>query len=177
RDEFVDNRNNWFTGRYNDKETDLIEDGVFKIIWDAEGFSYEVYMGRDFTNFIAEVDCIIVTGDQEGSCGLVFAQEDNVGQYEFEVFSDSYRLNILAEDDWQIVLEGDLEGIVKPGEVNNLRVIRTDNDIRLYLNNQFLDGNSDSTYTSGNIGLSTNSYKVDGGVEIWFDNFTIWELP
>ncbi|MCG8346623.1 MAG: zinc ribbon domain-containing protein, partial [Chloroflexales bacterium] len=28
RDEFVDNRNNWFTGRYNDKETDLIEDGV-----------------------------------------------------------------------------------------------------------------------------------------------------
>jgi hypothetical protein len=177
RDEFADNRNNWFTGRFNDKETDLIEDGVFKIIWDKEGFSYEVYGGQRFTNFIADVDCLIVTGGEEGSCGLVFAQEDDVGQYEFEVFTDSYRLNVLEEDEWQTLLEDDLAGIVRPGEVNSLRVIRKDNDIHMYLNNQFLDSSSDSTYTSGNIGLSTNSYQVEGGIEIWFDNFTIWELP
>ena len=29
---------------------------------------------------------------------------------------------------------------------------------------------------TGKVGVSTNSY-AEGGVEIWFDNFVIWELP
>lgn len=177
RDEFVDNRNNWFTGRFNEQETNEIADGVFKVTWEKQGFSYEVYEVREFTNFIAQVDCVVVAGGTDGSCGIVFAQVPDVGQYEFEVFDDYYRLSVNFNGEWQTLLEGDPTEIVKPGESNRLQVVRSNGEIRLVLNDQLLDRSDDTTLTTGKIGVSTNCYNENGGVEVWFDNFTIWELP
>lgn len=79
RDEFVDNRNRWFTGVFEDIETDTIEDGVFKVSWTAKGTSYELYEVRELTNFVAQVDCLVNQGGTDGSCSLVFAQKKDVG--------------------------------------------------------------------------------------------------
>lgn len=177
RDEFVDNRYNWFTGRFNDQETNLIEDGVFKVQWDTGGFSYELYQVREFTNFIAQVDCVVVKGEGDGSCGIVFGQKPDKGQYEFEVFNDYYRLNLNIDGEWQTLVEGDPAGVVKPNETNRLRVVRINNEARLYINDQMVASDVDKAFPSGRIGVSTNSYRDEGGVEVWFDNFTIWELP
>jgi hypothetical protein len=178
QDEFVDNRNNWFTGTFNDIETDKIEDGVFKVIWAGDSTSYELYEVREMTNFVAEVDCLVHQGGTDGSCGLVFSQKKKVGYYKFEVFDNYYRLFVVhPEGDPTTLAEGDPVGIVKPGDVNRLRVIKQGDQISIFLNGTPLKTLSDSTYTTGKVGVSTDSYKKDGGVEIWFDNFVIWELP
>ncbi len=177
RDEFVDNRNSWFTGSFNDIETDKIEDGVFKVIWAGESTSYELYEVRDMTNFVVEVDCLVRQGGTDGSCGLVFDQKKGVGYYKFEIFDNYYRLFVThPTGDPTTLAEGDPAGSVRPGDVNRLRVIRQGDQIRIFLNGTPLKTVSDSTYMQGKIGISTDSYKK-GGVEIWFDNFVIWELP
>lgn len=63
------------------------------------------------------------------------------------------------------------------GGVNHLRVIKQGDQIQIFLNDTLLNTVSDSTYQTGKIGISTNSYNESGGVEVWFDNFAIWELP
>lgn len=177
QDEFVDNRNAWFVGVFNEIETDRIEDGVFKVIWAGEGTSYELWEVRELTNFIAEVDCLVVQGGGDGSCALVFGTQGDRGFYKYELFEDYYRLFVVpTEGDPQILLEGDPTGLVRPGEANRLRVIRRGDEIAIAVNSAPLGETSDLTYLIGKVGVSTNSYNEAGGVEIWFDNFVVWEL-
>lgn len=176
-DEFVDNRNSWFTGVFEQKETDKIEGGVFKVIWSDEGTSYELYEVRELTNFAAEVDCLVYQGGTDGSCGLVFSQKTDVGFYKFEVFEDYYRLFIVAKDkDAQLLAEGNPGDLITLGTPYKLRVIKRGDEIRLFINGVALDTVRDSTFPSGKVGVTTNSYKPASPIEVWFDNFTIWEL-
>ncbi len=177
KDEFDDNRNNWFVGILNDRETDEIGDGVFKVRWAGKGSSYERYEGRELTNFVAEVDCLINTGGNDGGCGIVFAEKKDVGYYKFEVFDNYYwLLATYPEGDPTILAEGDPTGVMNPGEVNNLRVIKQGDQIRIFLNGVPLKTVKDSTYQTGKVGVSTKSDNEKGGVEIWFDNFVIWGI-
>ncbi|NTU83463.1 MAG: DUF1080 domain-containing protein [Chloroflexales bacterium] len=178
RDEFVDNRNTWFTGEVSEIETDKIEDGVFKVIWSGRGSTYEEYQLRDFTNFVAELDCKAQQGGVDAGCGIVFGEETDVGYYKFNVYEDYYSLFVVPSDDAApALLEGDPSDIVNVGDWNRLRVVKQGDQISIYLNDVPLGSVSDSTYTSGKIGVATSSYTEEGGVEVWFDNFTLWELP
>ncbi|HMQ35498.1 MAG TPA: hypothetical protein PKD53_32610, partial [Chloroflexaceae bacterium] len=177
-DEFVDNRNAWFVGVFNEIETDIIEDGVFKIIWAGRGTSYELYELRELDSFIAEVDCQVRRGGGDGSCGLVFGRQEDGGYYKYELFDDYYRLYIVpTEGDPQILAEGAPDGAVRPGEPNRMRVVRQGDDIAIYANGAPLAEATDLTYLTGKVGIASNSYADAGGVELWFDNFVIWELP
>ncbi|MFV9506099.1 MAG: family 16 glycoside hydrolase [Oscillochloridaceae bacterium umkhey_bin13] len=178
RDEFVDNRNAWFTGVFQEIETNLIEDGVFKVIWSADGTSYELYEPQSFTNFMAELDCQVARGGSDGSCGLIFGQQAGVGFLKYELFDDYYRLFVVTADQGPRTLaEGDPVALIRRGEVNRLRVIRQGEQLQLWLNDQPLADVRDETFPEGKIGISTSSYAEQGGVEIWFDNFAIWALP
>lgn len=178
RDEFVDNSNSWFTGQVSDIETDRIEDGVFKVIWTGKGTTYEPYVERQFANFIAELDCKAQQGGSDAGCGLIFGEETDVGFYKFEVYEDYYGLYAVPlEEGVPALVEGDPAGIVRPGDWNRLRVVRQGDTISVYLNGTLLGSASDTTYPGGNVGVSTSSFNEAGGVEVWFDNLTIWELP
>ncbi len=177
-DEFVDNRNAWFTGVFQEIELDVIEDGVFKVFWTGKGTSYELYELGSFTNFISEVDCRIARGDGDGSCSLVFGHRREVGFYKFEFFIDYYRLfTVPVEGDLVTLAEGDPRQLTTLGEFNRLRVIRQGDRIRLFINSTLVAEVRDTTFTSGRIGVSTTCYREDGGVEVHFDNFGIWSLP
>lgn len=176
-DEFVDNRNAWFTGVFQDIELNLIEDGVFKVLWSGKDSSYEVYELSSFTDFIGEVDCRIARGGGDGSCGLIFAQQRNVGFYKFEFFIDYYRLSIiLTEGEPVILAEGDPRRITTVADQNRLRVIRQGERIRLFINDALAADLHDNTLGAGRVGVSTACYNAEGGVEVHFDNFGIWSL-
>jgi hypothetical protein len=177
RDEFVDNRNAWYTGIFQSIETNTIEDGVFKVSWGGRGTSYELYMVRDLGDFIAEVDCQIVQGGAEASCGLIFGQNEDIGYYKYELFEDYYRLFLVPAVGEPLTLaEGNPAGLLAPGEPNRLRVVREGERIRVFLNGAPLGEALDATYLSGKVGVTTSSYRDEGGGEIWFDDFVIWEL-
>jgi len=178
RDEFVDNRNAWYTGLFQEIETNQIEDGLFKVNWAGRGTSYELYMVRDFSNFIAEIDCQLVEQPAAAGCGLIFSLIDDTGYYKYELFEDYYRLFLVrAVGEPKILAEGNPAGLITPGMPNRLRIVREGERIRTFLNGTALDEIYDATYLSGKIGITTSSYTEAGGSVIWFDNFAIWELP
>ena len=179
RDEFADNSNSWVTGQVSDIETDTIEDGVFKVLWTGKGATYETHE-RDVTNFVADLDCKAERGGTDAGCGFIFGQKTDVGYYRFRFYEDSYDLSVVSSNDatpTKTLVKGDPSRQVNSGDWNHLRVVRQDNKLSLYLNDKLLDTASDSTYTSGQVGVWTSCYNEQGGVEVWFDNFTIWELP
>jgi hypothetical protein len=177
-DEFVDNRNAWFTGEFQEIELDLIEDGVFKVLWTGRGTSYELYELSSFTDFMSEVDCQIFRGGENGSCGLIFAEQRKVGFYKFEFFIDYYRLSAITTEGEPVVLaEGDPRRLARISEQNRLRVIRQGDRIRLFVNGALAADLRDTTFGAGRVGVSTACYREEGGVEVHFDNFGIWSLP
>lgn len=177
RDQFVDNRNAWYTGVFQDIESNTIADGVFKVNWTGRGTSYELYMVRDLNNFITEVDCRIVQGGSEASCGLIFGQNEDIGYYKYELFEDYYRLFLVRAVGEPLTLaEGSPGELFALDEPNRLRVVREGERLRIFLNGVLLAEASDATYPSGKVGVTTSSYSDEGGVELWFDDFVIWEL-
>jgi hypothetical protein len=178
RDEYVDNRNNWSTGKVSDKETDTIEGGVFKALWTDKGSSYETYAGRSFTNFIADLDCKAEQGGVNAACGIVFGEQTSGKFYKFSVYEDSYSLYVIpSAQDAPALLDGDPSKFINAGDWNHLRVIKQGDQISIFINDVPLGSVTDSTYPKGQIGVSTSSYDAQSGAEMWFDNFTIWELP
>lgn len=177
RDEFVDNRNAWFTGVFREIETNTIEDGVFKVHWSDRGSSYELYAVEGLNNFIAEVACWVVTGGPDGSCGLVFGEQDG-GRYELELFEDYYRLFLTSgAGEPRILAEGSPGAIVEPAAWNYLRAVRQGDRIRIFLNERLVADVRDRTYPGGKVGVATGSYRGDPDVEVHLDNFAVWELP
>lgn len=178
REEFSNNRNYWYTGIFSDVETVQVEGGVLHVIWGGKGSTYETYV-QVFTNFIAELDCIVTRGQYDGSCGIIFGrQEGDEGFYDVELFYDYYRVTLYEKDALPVLLiEGDPTGIIVPDDVNRLRVVRIHNEIRLFLNGQLLSTTTDSTFPSGKVGISTKSYTDTEPVEVILDNFAIWKLP
>lgn len=177
RDEFVDNRNNWFIGRFNNNETNIIENGVFRVIRETSGRSYELYQVRPLTSFVAEVDCLVVD-DKEGGCGIVYGQNDNVGRWDFDIYTDYFQLNLIEADGATRLLEGDPTGIVRPNDWNRVKVIRRDGLTFFYVNDVYLGMVDDPTFERGYVGVLTTSYQDEGAgeVEIQFDNFIVSEF-
>ncbi|WP_124682032.1 hypothetical protein [Candidatus Viridilinea mediisalina] len=178
RDEFVDNRNAWYTGVFQEIETNTIEDGVFKVHWSGRGTSYELYMVRELGNMIAEAECQIIAGARDASCGLIFGQREDIGYYKYEIFSDYYRLfRVPVIGEPITLLEGNPAELWQANAANHLRVIREGEHISITLNEVLLGAATDATYLEGKVGVTTSSYSDEGNVELWFDHFAIWELP
>lgn len=177
RDEFVDNRNNWFLGRFNDEETNIIENGIFRVIRDVSGRSFELYQVRPLTNFVAEVDCLVVE-DKEGGCGIVYGQNDNVGRWDFDIYTDYFQLNLIETEGATRLLEGDPTGIVKPNDWNRVTIVRRDGLTFFYVNGTYLGMVDNPTFERGYVGVLTTSYQDEGAgaVEIQFDNFVVSEF-
>ncbi len=178
QEEFLDNRNLWTTGRFNDMETSTIENGTMRVAWDGEGSSYEVYEGQRFTNFVAEVECAVVQGVGQASCGIIVTANQAEGAYEYEVLNDLYRLGFYSQqgETLRVPLSGDPASSVKTTGINRLRLEHEAPEMRLYLNDQLLDSTSAIALGSSNVGISTNSYAADGA-EIIINSFRIWALP
>jgi hypothetical protein len=173
---FRNNRNFWFTGQFSATETISVTDGMLRIHWQGKGASYEVYV-EDLVDVIAEVTCRVVAGGRDGGCGIVFGQNREQGFYEFEVYSDYYRLTLYqVGQEPETLLEGNPADVFRPAAANHLRVIRRNDEARLYLNEVLLAHHTDTTFQRGRVGLSSRSYNEEGGVVVEFDDFRLWAI-
>ena len=177
-EEFVDNRNFWFTGQFNDLETNAIDEGFFKVWWAGRGTSYEVYEVTRLTDFFAETECRLIAGEADASCGLVFAHSREIGFYKFEVFQDYVRLFRYEESkgEPEVLFEQNLALPLTPEDAVRLQVIREGTWIRFAINEERLGEIEDATLGEGAVGISTASYRNEGDVEIWFERLAIYRV-
>ena len=131
----------------------------------------------NFSNLAFQVEMRIVSGH---SGGLVLRSDANDSGYYFRISTDGTFLGrsvlVKQNTDYYTPLFAGQSPAVKAGndQFNQITVIAQGSELYMYINQQFATKISDGTYTSGRIGVFTDSDA--NGAEILFRNAQVWKL-
>ena len=145
----------------------------------APGGYIETCLARatNFSNLAFQVEMRIVSGH---SGGLVIRSDANGSGYYFRISTDGTFLGRSVLDKSNVAYYTPLfagqSPAVKTGndQFNQITVIAQGSELYMYVNQQFIAKISDSTYTSGRIGVYADS-DINGS-EILFRNAQVWKL-
>jgi pSer/pThr/pTyr-binding forkhead associated (FHA) protein len=131
--------------------------------------------GRDFTDFVLEVDATQDQGPSNNSYGVLFRSEDDKHFYRFGISGDGfYFLDRFADDDWVPVIDWTESPYINRGQASNhLKVTCAGSQITLHVNDQHLATVTDDSYDHGDIGFFAVSF-AEPNVHITFDNLKVW---
>ncbi|MDQ2715252.1 MAG: hypothetical protein M3Z08_10125 [Chloroflexota bacterium] len=128
-----------------------------------------------FSNFVYQVQLTIDKGDQGG---ILFRGDGSQGAYYiFRIGTNgSYALDIYTGSAQGTTLNSGFNAAISigPNQSNTLAVIAQNNTIDLYANQQYIAAISDSTLSSGQIGVVALDYTLPTEVE--FSNAQVWKL-
>ncbi|MBN2004764.1 MAG: serine protease [Anaerolineae bacterium] len=176
-DDFSDNHNNWGLSDTDEVDYQDPTDGEFCILIKTDHMTaWEWYEPFRTDEFFGEVYCS-VDPDMDASCGIGFGPDgDNLIWFELYPSTQSYRLSLLEDDDWQDPLLDWAESRwISPYGGNYLALGRVDNVISVYVNGHMLDSVSANIFPTGRFGIGGVAYD-DSYVDICLDNLTVWHL-
>ena len=131
--------------------------------------------GRDFTDFVLEVDATQDQGPSNNSYGVLFRAEDDEHFYRFGISGDGfYFLDKFIGDDWVAIIDWTESPYINRGQASNrLKVTCAESQITLHVNDQNLATITNDSYDHGDIGLFAVSF-AEPNVHITFDNLKVW---
>lgn len=128
-----------------------------------------------FSNFVYQVQLTIDKGDQGG---ILFRGNGSQGTYYiFRIGTNgSYALDVYTSSTQGTTMSSGFNAAISvgPNQSNTLAVIAQNNTINLYVNQQYIATISDSTLSSGQIGVVAVDYTLPTEVE--FSNAQVWKL-
>lgn len=132
-------------------------------------------LGRDFTDFVLEVNATQDEGPSNNSYGILFRSEDDEHFYRFGVSGDGfYFLDKSMGSEWVPVIDWTESPYINRGQASNhLKVTCAGSQITLHVNDQNLATVTDDSYDHGDIGLFAASF-AEPNVHIAFDNLKVW---
>jgi pSer/pThr/pTyr-binding forkhead associated (FHA) protein len=132
-------------------------------------------LGREFTDFVLEVDATQDQGPSNNSYGLLFRIEDDEHFYRFGISGDGfYFLDKAVGSEWVSVIDWTESPYINRGQASNrLKVTCAGSQITLHVNDQHLATATDDSYDHGDIGLFAVSF-AEPNVHITFDNLKVW---
>ncbi len=131
----------------------------------------------NFSNFALQVQMTILHGDRGG---VIFrADNTNAKFYLFRIGQDgSYNLFKYVDNNGgnAIDLHSDSTTAMHTGlnQMNLLTVIARGSNIYIYINKQYVTSVSDSTYTSGQVGVFGEDHT--NATDVAFSNIQVWKL-
>ena len=136
----------------------------------------------NFTDFTMQVEMLIKKGDDNSGGGLIFRGDEAGFKY--------YRLYVDSQGDYGILVSVDKTGSngnarvlttgvatqFTPGlqQTNTIGVVARGDQIAFYVNGQQVTTVTDSTYTHGQIGFTSDD--VDADTEVVYNNLKVWKL-
>ncbi|HLX40219.1 MAG TPA: hypothetical protein VKR42_06780, partial [Ktedonobacteraceae bacterium] len=130
----------------------------------------------NFANFAYRVEMMIVSGD----CGGVAFRSDNQNQnlYLYEVCQNgTFSLITYSGTAGQYLINHQSNAAINKGtgQTNLIAVVANGNTLDLYDNNVLLGSQSDSKFSSGQIGVYADNY-TSSNTDIQFNNARVWKL-
>ncbi|GAC1350087.1 MAG: hypothetical protein NVSMB27_29280 [Ktedonobacteraceae bacterium] len=130
----------------------------------------------NFRNFVYQVTMIIDSGRQGG---IIFRANSTQGSfYFFRIGIDgTYALDLYKSGNQEITLIHGFSSAITTGltQTNQLAVIANAGNLYLYANQQFLTSVSDSSLSSGKIGVVALDLRNPSEVE--YSNAQVWNIP
>lgn len=132
----------------------------------------------NFTNFTFEVEMMVAKGD---AGGLIFRSNSQVTSfYYFRINQDgSYNFFLYVDTSGataRTLAHGNATGFnTGLNQTNLVSVVAKGTTLSLFVNKQQITSVTDSTYTSGEIGLAAD--YINGPTEVVYTNAKVWQLP
>lgn len=153
-------------------------DGYYQVAVNTA--KYQVWSSPNlvFTDAIIEVDAIKAVGNDDNLFGITCRMQSNQEFYAFLISADGYYgIYKHLDDKFQLLGQNAMspsEAIQQGNQTNHLRVDCIGNTYSLFVNGVKVAETQDDQFTSGDVGLIAGALS-DPGVDIHFDNFTVFK--
>ena len=178
QDDFSNPGSGWDQVSETEGSTDY-QDGGYRIL--VNEVNYSVWANPNlgsYTDVRVEVDAHKIGGVDDNEYGIICRHADPSKYYAGVITSDGYF------GFWRRVDGGDLEmvggenmqtsdAINLGGETNHIRLDCVGSTLTLYANGQELGSVTDSTISSGDVGLYAGTFDT-AGTDVLFDNFIVY---
>ena len=161
------------------RDADGISDydqGGFRLQVQQEQFDYWANPNVNFSDVVIEADAKKIGGPDDNDFGVICRYVDTQNFYFFIIASDGfYAIGKSVNGDYSYIGTDLMEptDVVLGGDATNrIRADCVGSTLRLYANGSLLKEVTDSTFTSGDVGLIAGTFDTPG-TDILFDNFIV----
>lgn len=174
-DDFSDPESGWDRVQADQGVTDY-ENGRYRIFVDQSQHDYWANPGQVFSDVQVEADATKVAGPDDNDFGLICRYQDTENFYAFLISSDGYYAIMKYSGGGSETLGSDgmlaSDAVLQGATTNHLRADCVGDNLSLYANGELVHSVSDSTFTSGDVGLIAGTFE-ETGTDIAFDDFVV----
>jgi hypothetical protein len=179
---FFDDFSNTNSGWDQVQEADTVADyanGGYRLYVNDTNYLIWANPSKSFPGGVrVEVDDTKAGGPDDNAFGLICRYQDTDNFYFFLISSDGYAAIGKYEGGNQKLISSDkmvkAEGITLGAATNHIRADCIGSELKLYANGNLVATATDSSFTSGDVGLMARTFDVPG-TDILFDNFYVYE--
>ncbi len=177
-DDFSDPESGWST--YDGAEAIAqYDDGAFRISVREEQYVVWSSLPQEFDDFAVEVSTARVAGSAINACGVFARLQDEDNLYEFAIDGEGYfMVGKYVDGEWMVLVDWQESDALDsgPDASNDLAVICIDNELSFYANGELLTTVVDDSFAEGQIALFAETFD-EGGMDIRFDDLSVWPVP
>jgi hypothetical protein len=179
KDDFSSDTSGWGTGKDSDKLVEYANGGLHMIIYTPTYVTWSTPGINPYENVHIEASVTNASTDPKALFGIVCNEQGSTTAFYYVgVSSDGYYAFIkssVAEKD--VYLKEGKSDTISAASSKSMRLgLDCGSTLTLYVNGQQIDTSSDSTYTSGAVGLFAASDIQKGGTDVTFDDFAVTKL-
>lgn len=153
------------------------QNGSYEMVVNPINSWRSVSVGKDYGDIILEVEATQKTGQNDNVYGVIVRRVDWNNYYNFLISGDGYyKVAKLQNNSWSVA-GWNKSSAIKTGKATNvIRVVCNGDEFSFYVNDVLLQNYTDSSFSSGQIGLTAGTNYAPGSVTIDFDDLRIWEI-
>jgi hypothetical protein len=181
-DDFSGNDTTWGTGTDADSSVEYTN-GALKFFVNKDlYFVWSTPNADDYENIHIEVTAINNSTDETGAFGIIchlqitdtsyYFAVTGAGEYAIGKYTFAGDTLLTNEGKW-----GESSKIASNADSYRIGADCGNNTLSLYVDGQQVDSVSDTTYTSGNVGVFAWSGEELDGTDVSFDDFVVTKLP
>ena len=179
---FFDDFSNIGSGWDRSQDTNYVSDyanGSYRIYVNDTNYDIWANPSKSFPGDVrVEVDATKAGGSDDNDFGLICRYQDTNNFYFLLISSDGYAAIGKYESGSQQLISSDkmvkVEGITPGAATNHIRADCVGSELKLYVNGNLVVTATDSSFTSGDVGLMAGTFS-EPGTDILFDNFYVYK--
>jgi hypothetical protein len=174
-DDFSDQSGGWSTSTTQNGVAEYGSGGL-RIRVDTPQYDKWSHPSKNFSDVRVEVDAVKQSGPDKNDIGIICRYKDSDNFYYGVIGNDGYVMIITYVNGQDTTLaEDQTDGVVNAGSAtNHVRFDCVGSTLTLYANGKQVATGTDSSLSSGDIGLIVGTYE-DGGVDVVFNNFFVYK--
>lgn len=171
-DDFSSSSSGWEVGEYDIGDVGY-ENGYYFVTSNSNQPMWGASM-RNYQDVVIEVDVSQYSGPDNNGFGVVCRLQEEGDGYYFAISGDGYYSISINTDDFYDLVTWESSGAINLGtSTNNMVVSCIGSRLTLEVNGTVLAEATDSTFSSGDIGLFAGTFEENTLAEVHFDNLVL----